>query len=118
MQRDSWGGLPPPFHSLSFPSLPRDQFWLAQPSCSPALGRALGELRLSQAGPAGLLELLRLLGDAERVWASAGRPGGGSGRGGRLAVIDPRAACLLISGATDRFAISLCCQKIRSWAWN
>lgn len=62
--------------------------------------------------------LQRLLGDAERVWASAGRPGGGSGRGGRLAVIDPRAACLLISGATDRFAISLCCQKIRSWAWN
>lgn len=84
-----------------------------RPSAGQAVSSGLGE-----AGPAGRPGLLRLLGDAERVRTSAGRPGGGSGRGGRLAVIDPRAACLLISGATDRFAISLCCQKIRSWAWN
>jgi hypothetical protein len=88
----------------------------ASSSCQvPPVALAQG---LGKPGPAGQLGLLRLFGDAERVWASAGRRGGGSGRGGRLAVIDPRAACLLISGATDRFAISLCCQKIRSWAWN
>lgn len=50
-----------------------------RPSAGQAVSSGLGE-----AGPAGRPGLLRLLGDAERVRTSAGRPGGGSGRGGAV----------------------------------
>lgn len=51
------------------------------PWLRPSAGQAVSS-GLHQAGPAGQPGLLRLLGNAERVWASAGRLGGGSGRGG------------------------------------
>lgn len=74
------GGLLPGFHSrpsppqgsvLAFRSLPRLQS-SAGHTVSPGLGKAR---------PAGQPVLLRLLGDAERVWASAAGGAGETGGG-------------------------------------
>lgn len=64
------------------------------PPAAPALG-------LGRPGPAGQLGLLRLFGDAERVWASAGRRGGGSGRGGPFSC-DRSARRLSLNLRSDR----------------